>query len=299
MLRIMLREGTSEDFGSATELLNRVWPHRVGSERGLRHAAAAEPPEAHRRYWAAEVGGELVGWATATIDYESSRRPGFLQACVAPESRKGRPWDCPPRALRSPPGRPRRRDGAVVHHPRGGVAELRHRTWFPAHPHDPDLRRRPAHDRAPERPARRRTAPARRARPAKGVRARLRGDAGHPRRRCDGRPLVRAMARGLLASSGHGPRRERCGRNRRQTGRLLAPPRRPGRSRRHRHDRDAAGLPRPRPRPARQARDPCERRRAWSRARLHGERRDERADAQGQREARLPAAGSTLRWSRP
>ena len=29
--------------------------------------------------------------------------------------------------------------------------------------------------------------------------------------------------------------------------------------------------------------------RAWSRARLHGERRDERADAQGQREARLPA----------
>src|SRR2546421_8614130 len=88
MLRIMVREGRREDFGSATELLNRVWPHRVGSERGLRHAAAAEPPDAHRRYWAAEDGGELVGWATAAIGYQSSERPGFLQACVAPKSRK-------------------------------------------------------------------------------------------------------------------------------------------------------------------------------------------------------------------
>ncbi len=84
----MLREGTPEDFASATELLNRVWPLRVGSERGLRHAAAVEPPDAHRRYWAAEDDGELVGWATAAVDYESSERPGFLQACVVPESRR-------------------------------------------------------------------------------------------------------------------------------------------------------------------------------------------------------------------
>ncbi len=88
MLSIMLREGTREDFGSATELLNRVWPQRVGSERGLRHAAAVEPLDAHRRYWAAEDGGELVGWATASIDYESSERPGFVQASIAPEFRK-------------------------------------------------------------------------------------------------------------------------------------------------------------------------------------------------------------------
>jgi len=88
MLWIVLREGTREDFGSATELLNRVWPLRVGSERGLRHAAAAEPQDAHRRYWAAEHGGELVGWATAAIDYQSSERPGFLHASVAPEARR-------------------------------------------------------------------------------------------------------------------------------------------------------------------------------------------------------------------
>ena len=84
----MVREARSEDFGSASELLNRVWPLRVGSERGLRHAAAAAPPSAHRRYWAAEADGKLVGWATAAIEYQSAERPGFLQVGVAPESRK-------------------------------------------------------------------------------------------------------------------------------------------------------------------------------------------------------------------
>jgi len=83
----VVREGGSEDFGSATDLLNRVWPYRVGSERGLRHAAASAPPNAHRRYWAADDAGKLVGWATAGIEYQSSERPGFLQASVALESR--------------------------------------------------------------------------------------------------------------------------------------------------------------------------------------------------------------------
>ena len=82
-----MRDGRREDFGPAVALLDRVWPHRVGSERALRHAAATEPPDARRRYWAVERDGELVGWATAKLDYESSRRPGFLQVCVAPEAR--------------------------------------------------------------------------------------------------------------------------------------------------------------------------------------------------------------------
>jgi len=84
----MVLEGRREDFGSATELLNHVWPHRVGSERGLRHAADAAPPDAHRRYWAAEDGAKLVGWATAAIEYQSAERPGFLDVSVAPEARK-------------------------------------------------------------------------------------------------------------------------------------------------------------------------------------------------------------------
>jgi GNAT superfamily N-acetyltransferase len=87
MLRILVREGGREDFGAATELLNCIWPCRVGSERGLRHAADAEPGNAHRRYWAAEEEGKLVGWATAAIEDQSTERPGFLQASVAPESR--------------------------------------------------------------------------------------------------------------------------------------------------------------------------------------------------------------------
>ena len=88
MLRVVVRAGRSEDFRSATELLNRVWPYRVRSERGLRHAAAMVPPDAHRRCWAAEDAGRLVGWATAAVEYQSAERPGFLQASVAPEYRK-------------------------------------------------------------------------------------------------------------------------------------------------------------------------------------------------------------------
>ena len=83
----MVREGRREDFEAATELLNRVWPYRVGSAEGLRHAADAEPPNAHRRYWAAEDDGQIVGWATAAIEDQSNERPGFLQASVAPEFR--------------------------------------------------------------------------------------------------------------------------------------------------------------------------------------------------------------------
>jgi GNAT superfamily N-acetyltransferase len=87
MLRVMVREGRRADFGAATELLNRVWPQRVGSERGLRHAADAAPASAHRGYWAAEGDGTLVGWATAAIEYQSAERPGFLQVSVAPDAR--------------------------------------------------------------------------------------------------------------------------------------------------------------------------------------------------------------------
>jgi GNAT superfamily N-acetyltransferase len=87
MLRIVVRDAVSDDFGQATDLLNRVWPFRVGSEQGLRHAVAGEPPDAHRRHWVAEDAGTLVGWATAKIEYQSSARPGFLQVSVARESR--------------------------------------------------------------------------------------------------------------------------------------------------------------------------------------------------------------------
>src|SRR4051812_31706365 len=83
----MVREADAEDFGAATELLNHVWPYRVGSERGLRHAADTAPRSAHRRYWAAEHKGALAGWATAAIEYQSAERPGFLEVSVAPERR--------------------------------------------------------------------------------------------------------------------------------------------------------------------------------------------------------------------
>ena len=93
--------GNERDFGSATELLNSIWTHRVGSERGLRHAADSEPPYAHRRYWAAEDDGRLAGWATAAIEYQSAERPGFFRS-VSRRSPGEPAWEQPFRTLRSP-----------------------------------------------------------------------------------------------------------------------------------------------------------------------------------------------------
>ena len=83
----MIRRGTPDDFGAATELLNLVWPERVGSERGLHHAYSAEPEAAQRRYWAAVENGRLVGWADASVEYQSASRPGSLAVSVALEWR--------------------------------------------------------------------------------------------------------------------------------------------------------------------------------------------------------------------
>lgn len=88
MLAGVIREGHESDFAAASALVNRVWPFRVGSEAGWRHSVRAEPPEAQRRFWAAEHEGALVGWASAALDYESAERPGTVGVSVAPEHRR-------------------------------------------------------------------------------------------------------------------------------------------------------------------------------------------------------------------
>ncbi len=87
MLAGVIREGDESDFAAATALVNRVWPYRVGSAAGWRHSVRAEPAEAQRRFWAAEHDGELVGWASAALDYESAERPGTVGVSVVPEHR--------------------------------------------------------------------------------------------------------------------------------------------------------------------------------------------------------------------
>lgn len=88
MLAGVIREGHEADFAAATALVNRVWPFRVGSAAGWRHSVRFEPPEARRRFWAAEYDGVLVGWASAALDYESAERPATVVVSVAPEHRR-------------------------------------------------------------------------------------------------------------------------------------------------------------------------------------------------------------------
>jgi GNAT superfamily N-acetyltransferase len=87
MLAAVIREGEETDFAAAIALVNRVWPFRVGSVAGWRHAVRAEPAEAQRRFWAAEQEGALVGWASAALDHESAERPGIFSISVVPEHR--------------------------------------------------------------------------------------------------------------------------------------------------------------------------------------------------------------------
>lgn len=83
--RRVIRDGGEADFAAATELMNALSPHRVGSAAGLLYAARAEPPAARRRFWAADVDGALVGWGTAIADYESTESAGLVNVAVARE----------------------------------------------------------------------------------------------------------------------------------------------------------------------------------------------------------------------
>jgi GNAT superfamily N-acetyltransferase len=83
----VIRDGRESDFAAATALVNRVWPFRVGSLEGWRHSVRAEPAGAQRRFWAAEHEGEIVGWASAALDYESAELPGTFAVSVVPEHR--------------------------------------------------------------------------------------------------------------------------------------------------------------------------------------------------------------------
>jgi N-acetylglutamate synthase-like GNAT family acetyltransferase len=286
MVGIMVREGRSEDFGAATELLNRVWPYRVGSELSLRHACDAEPPDAHRRYWAAEDDGKVVGWATAAIEDQSAEHPGFLQVSVAPESRNcglgTALLECCEAHLADL--------GVTTVHASTTPEEASQRIATARGFRHTNTTRISGVDPRTIEPCR--APPGVDLRPLAGL---------------DPRKVYELDAEAMLDVPGEvamdevsfeqwlkdywrepdtdldasvaaliGDRPVAFSHLR------IAPG---GRA----DDRDAARVPRPRPRPAGKARDPRKRRQTRSRARLHRERRNERTDAPGQRETRLSA----------
>ena len=85
----MIREATIDDAPAVAQLSTVVYPAELTTGRGLRHWWGAVPARARRRMWAAEEGGELVGFASAVLQ-TSSAEPGAAVAnvYVHPERRR-------------------------------------------------------------------------------------------------------------------------------------------------------------------------------------------------------------------
>lgn len=86
-MSVSIWEGRVDDIPAAVRLLNEVDPTRVHTEAGSRHRLLGSPPEARRAWWAARDGDEVVAWATAGVDHETSARSGFLSVSVLPSHR--------------------------------------------------------------------------------------------------------------------------------------------------------------------------------------------------------------------
>lgn len=78
----MIRPATENDYPAAARLLSACFEDRIITPEGMRHFAERIPERAARRTWAAELAGELVGWANAALNFES-HEPGAAWAGVS------------------------------------------------------------------------------------------------------------------------------------------------------------------------------------------------------------------------
>lgn len=88
MTRVSIEEGRAEDIAASVQLLRTVHPARVITEAGSRHRLLGAPTEARVNWWAARDGDTLVAWATASVNYESSARSGYVGVSVLPSHRR-------------------------------------------------------------------------------------------------------------------------------------------------------------------------------------------------------------------
>src|SRR6188472_2845241 len=84
----MLREGTLDDIPRAAPMRQRAWPESIVTAEGMRHWIAAVPARAELALIAWEEGGELLGWATAGRNWWSSQPDGGNLAITVEPSRR-------------------------------------------------------------------------------------------------------------------------------------------------------------------------------------------------------------------
>jgi GNAT superfamily N-acetyltransferase len=84
----MIREGTLDDIPRAAAMRQRAWPDRIVTAEGKRHSLEHCPERARLAMFAYEQDDDIVGWATASLDWvQSDPTRGQLAIAVDPAGR--------------------------------------------------------------------------------------------------------------------------------------------------------------------------------------------------------------------
>ena len=85
----MIRDFRDDDAGAVVALLREVEPTYVGTVTTRLHGRRSLPPRAHLGEWVAEEGGRIVGFASASLSWETSE-PGVgeFRLSVVPSARR-------------------------------------------------------------------------------------------------------------------------------------------------------------------------------------------------------------------
>ena len=86
----MIRAATLDDAPAVTRLSQTVYPDEFGTARGMRHWWQAVPDRARRSMWAAEQDDEIVGYAAASLSFDSSERGSCTANVYVHPERRGR-----------------------------------------------------------------------------------------------------------------------------------------------------------------------------------------------------------------
>jgi GNAT superfamily N-acetyltransferase len=85
----VIREFEWSDLEGAVALLRDVYPAFVSSPESFAHRMRSEPQRARRRWWVADEGGRIVGWATSGMHIGTPRGDvSWLGVSVHPGSRR-------------------------------------------------------------------------------------------------------------------------------------------------------------------------------------------------------------------
>jgi GNAT superfamily N-acetyltransferase len=85
----VIREASIDDAAAAARLLALVTPEFLTSTAAMRHGMVTSPRAARRRWWCAEQGRQLVGWASVGLVVETSEAgAGWIGVTVHPDHRK-------------------------------------------------------------------------------------------------------------------------------------------------------------------------------------------------------------------